>query len=451
VPDLRTSVLPGGVAVDRFRFLDHGYDPSTGEAKLAYGFDDGEPLVERIRFSYGPWPQDPSRQAVFNQALALLHLVAGVSYYKACVPPAMDTGAHHLGREDTAFLDRLYIEGLAEFAYHNELELEGRVHFPATGDALARARDLDLPDRALVAMGGGKDSLVALEMLRDAGIEVQPVCVGDSELIGDTVQAAGLPLIRIGRALAPGLRKMNKAGALNGHVPVTAIHSAILLCAAVLYGYRWVVMANEASADEETLRDDRGRPVNHQYSKSLAFERGLRAWVRRRLSPGIDYFSLLRPLKEIAVANRFARLTRYHQVFSSCNRNFHLDGPRITARWCGDCPKCRFTALALAPFMEPGEIQAFMGADLLGDPAQEEGFRALCRLGVDKPFECVGTVEECRAAMLELGRRESWKDKAVVRALAAELAGPGAPPLDTLLAGRGEHCIPAEVAGRVDL
>lgn len=439
-----------GVAVEQFRFIDCSYDRLTGEARLAYAFDHGEPLVERIVFPHAPWPADASRQAAFERALGLLHLVAGVSYYKACVPGRMDAGQHRVNAGLAGFLKHLYVDGLAEFAFVNEIELAGRVNFPVSNVGAAGPFELDLPGRALLAMGGGKDSLVSLDLLRAAGIEFQPVCVGASALIAQTVRAAGLPLLAIQRELAPGLARMNAAGALNGHVPVTAINSAILLCAALLYGFAWVVFSNERSAEEATRVDALGRAVNHQYSKSLVFERALRQVVHAHISPGLDYFSLLRPLTELGVAARFSRLREFHPVFSSCNRNFHQAGSRLgDARWCGDCPKCRFTSLALAPFLSPAEVVGFMGFDLLDQPAQEAGFRALCELGEDKPFECVGSVSECRAALRELGGQAGWRDRWIVRELGPELAGMEVPDLATLLAPAGDHCIPPEVLRRV--
>jgi hypothetical protein len=444
-----SPVLPGGIEVEQFRFLTHSFDPQTGEAILAYSFDDGEAFFERITFPYSPWPSDPSRQAVFNRALGLLHLIAGVSYYKACVPEKMDIGDHLLDAKLAGFLTELYVKGLGEFAYQNDIELQDRVNFPTNTDELPEEIELDLPDRALVAMGGGKDSLVSLELLRNGGIEIQPICVGQSDLIADTVKAAGLPLIRIERELSPTLTQMNEAGALNGHVPVTAINSAILLCASILYGFRWIVFSNESSAEEATLTDAQGVLINHQYSKSLQFEKGLRSTISRQVSPGIACFSLLRPLKELAIAQRFSELTAYHQVFSSCNRNFHRDGPRIEGRWCGNCPKCRFTFLALAPHMPPDHLEEIFGINLLDQTDQEEGFRALCKLGVEKPFECVGSVDESRAAMKKLNSMDAWRERAVVRSLGSELASLEVPEFDDLLKARDQHCIPAQVAQSV--
>jgi hypothetical protein len=276
-----------------------------------------------------------------------------------------------------------------------------------------------------------------------------PVCVGASALIAQTVAAAELPLLRIGRQLAPGLKALNEAGAYNGHVPVTAINSAILLCAAILYGFRYVVFSNERSADEATLITPDGVPVNHQYSKTSAFEGSLRQVVHSCISPNIEYFSILRPFSELDIVRRFSSLTAFHPVYSSCNRNFHLHGASIEGRWCGDCPKCRFAALSLAVFLEPGQVRAIQGFDLLDDPAQIEGFRALCGLGREKPFECVGETGESRAALAALAERAAWRDHAVVKALLSELQSVEVPAIEAFLRPSAAHFIPPKIIAAV--
>jgi len=432
-----------------FRFSACRYDPASGEAVLCYEVD-GRELDETIVFPWAPWPVDASRQAAFLRALELLHLVAGISYYKAGLAVHIDTGESRVDSVMAGFLNELYLNGLAEFAYVNGLDLSGLIDFGVNADASGSSGDdsaypADLPARALVAMGGGKDSLVCLQMLTDAGIGVQPACVGGSALIGETVKACGLPLIRIRRTLSAELSEMNRAGAWNGHVPVTAINSAILLCAGLLYGYRYIVFANESSASEATLEDGQGREINHQYSKSLAFEKDFAAVVAHHVTPGIEYFSLLRPYSELAIAARFAKMTGLHEVFSSCNRNFHQDGSHISGRWCLDCPKCRFAALALAPFLSPQQLLAIQGADLLDDEGQLDGFKSLCGLDAPKPFECVGSVAESRAAVKFLASEPRWRDRKVVRALADLPGVGGAPEIGTLLGRISEHRIPAAI------
>ena len=433
-----------------FQFTRCDFDPVLGVARLVYRFDHGPELIEVIRFPHAPWPPEASRQAAFEQALRLLHLVAGVSYYKAGLSHEMRFAQQPPDPELARFLTELYVQGLAEFAYVNQVDVCSRISFPATGTP-AIAHDLILPARALLAIGGGKDSLVGLRLLQQAGIEVQPVCVGQSTLIGDTVKAAGLPLLRIERTLAPELAEMNRAGAWNGHVPVTAIHSAILLCASVLYGFAYVVFSNERSADEATLVLSDGTAVNHQYSKSSDFETGLRELIAAQISPDIEYFSILRPFSELEIVRRFCQLSEFHSVYSSCNRNFHLDGVRIEGRWCLDCPKCRFAALSLALFLAPGQVVAIMGGDLLDRDDQADGFRALCGLGRDKPFECVGEAGESRAAVAALAASDDWRDHAVVVALSPELKQVAVPALAELLALAGNHSIPAPVFSNLNL
>ncbi|NRB72434.1 MAG: hypothetical protein HRU51_11025 [Xanthomonadales bacterium] len=149
------------------------------------------------------------------------------------------------------------------------------------------------------------------------------------------------------------------------------------------------------------------------------------------------------------MTRRFAALTQYHAVFSSCNRNFHREGSRVDGRWCGDCPKCRFTTLALAPWLPRAQVVAILGADLLDEPEQEAGFRALCELQADKPFECVGTVQECRALLSALRDHEDWRDAGLVQKLAPLVPAP-TPTLESLLVPGGPHAIPEEILRRAD-
>ena len=443
--------IPDPRQADCFHFLGCGYDPETGVACLSYSFDNGPELVERITFPHAPWPPEASRQACFQRALEVLHLIAGVSYYKAGLSRRIQVQHARSIEGISVFLTELYTRGLGELGYVNQVDVTGRINFPAAGKGGDdSARPLILPERALVAMGGGKDSLVGLDLLQKAGLDVMPVCVGSSVLIKETVKVAGLPLIQIGRQLAPELSSMNRAGAWNGHVPVTAINSAILLCASILYGFHYIVFSNERSADEATLLTDQGVEVNHQYSKGSEFESAFRAVIASQVSPDIEYFSVLRQHSELGIVRRFSRMKTFHPVYSSCNRNFHLDGPRVDKRWCLDCPKCRFAALSLALFMTPDEVIAIQGGDLLNDPAQQEGFRALCGLGRDKPFECVGEAGESRAALAALGDRCEWREHAVVRALLPELSAVAIPSLETLLQPSGRHCVPAALMERME-
>ncbi|MBL8300527.1 MAG: endonuclease domain-containing protein [Rhodanobacteraceae bacterium] len=433
-----------------FRFVRADY--ADGEARLVYAFDDDLELVERIVFPQAP-ALLPERAAAFTTALKLLHLIAGVSYYKAGVPRQIRIDHGALDAQTAELLDALYLHGLGEFAYQNGLDLSECIHFPRAGTAApAPAPVLGLPTRSLLPVGGGKDSLVSAELLKQHGENTTAVWVGNSPLIAACVAATGLPGLNITRQLAPELFEYNKAGAWNGHIPVTAINSAILVVAALLYGYDTVVFSNERSASSATLEYD-GRAVNHQWSKGWEFEQMLAAWVRAQVAADLNYCSLLRPLSELAVTRLFARELRYDAVFSSCNRNFRILGPRPVDRWCGQCPKCHFVFLALAPFVPKPRLLNIFGRNLLDDESQQQGFDALLEFREHKPFECVGEGRESRAALQALSQRPEWREDALVARFrsvvlpqldATELA------LEPLLQPAGPHAVPPRLAGILD-
>jgi hypothetical protein len=460
-----------------FRFIRCEY--ADGEARLAYAFDDGPELIERVGFPDAPTLL-PERQAAFDAGLMLLHLVAGVSYYKAGVSEEIRVEGRTLDAATAGMLDEIYLHGLAEFAYQNKLDLRGRIRFPAAATAVlpplqgegwggdgvnahtetstiptqtlplkGRASGLTLPRRTLVPIGGGKDSLVSVEMLKSVNEPMAAVWVGDSALIAACARRTGLPILNLKRTLAPELFEYNRQGALNGHIPVTAINSAILLCAAILYGYDAIAFSNERSASVATLEYD-GQPVNHQWSKSLDFERALRDYAKSHIAADLDYFSLLRPWSELAVTREFARRTQYDDVFSSCNRNFRIRGARPTDRWCGQCPKCHFVFLALAPFVAKPRLLAIFGRNLLDDAALASAFDALLEYRGHKPFECVGEGRESRAAMQALAQRPEWAEDALVARFATEIAPQldrGELDLAPLLQPAHEHFLPERLQG----
>jgi len=436
-------------AVRSFRFVRHGFDAGTGVARLVYAFDDGPELVETITVPGAPFELDAARARAAGQALALLHLIAGVSYYKAAVPADIRIDSHGIEADTAALLEGVYLNGLGEFAYRNGLDLHGRIRFPAsksppsTKSAL-KGGEPTLHHHALVAIGGGKDSLVSIEALRRVGMDQTVTWIGNSQLIRACAERTGLPTLNIGRQLAPELFEYNRQGAWNGHIPVTAINSAIMVFAAVLLGADQVVFSNERSASYGSLIEGTGE-VNHQWSKGWAFERDFGAYLQREVAAGLHYYSLLRPLSELAVARQFAKSDRYDAHFSSCNRNFHLLGERPVGRWCGVCPKCHFVFLALAPFMPKPRLVAIFGRNLLDDPEQVPGYDALLEYQDHKPFECVGEGRESRAAMAALAARPEWREDAVVKHFAREIL----PQLDAaeldiapLLVVDDEHRVP---------
>jgi UDP-N-acetyl-alpha-D-muramoyl-L-alanyl-L-glutamate epimerase len=441
-----------------FRYEGYRIDAEAGLLACGYSLD-GRDFVERVTLSQaGDW-DSPAAQA----AARLVFLLAGVSYYKTAAPEVIDLGHTAVTDRERAFLREFYLEGLGEFAYRNDLDLTSlRIEGPSRpdsdpGPAPAAAT------RALVPFGGGIDSIVTVEQVReraDAALFVVSRPGDRFAAIERPAAVTGLPVIRADREIDPQLLRSRELGFLNGHVPVTGILSAIAVLAAVLDGRDAVVMSNEWSSSVPTLELG-DRSVNHQYSKSESFEVGFREVLAACDVPMPDYFSLLRPRTELWVAEQFADLRAYHGTFRSCNRAFHIDKSLRLDHWCGQCDKCCFIDLILAPFMSAADLeQIFSGGDLppcqenrepLADPAQADRFRTLLATSTSgKPFECVGEVNECRAAVLLAAQREDRADCELLHELATEVAAlpdsPSAAQSAELLRPVGEHFIPAEFA-----
>ena len=459
-------------AIQAFRFVRCTFNDATGVARLVYAFDDYPELTETITFPGAPFAFDAARSEAIERAVRLLHLIAGVSYFKAAVPCEIRMDSHAIDAETAGLLEMVYENGLGEFAYRNGLSLGGKIRFPsestppqpspASKGGSTSVRPLEgwggggggaqfqgLRHHALIAIGGGKDSLVSIEALRAVGVEQTVTWIGSSPLIAACAARTGLPTCNITRQLAPQLFEYNRQGAYNGHIPVTAINSAILVVAALLYGCDQVVFSNERSASYGSeILDEHGRvvaQVNHQWSKGWAFERAFGALVESHVAGDLHYYSLLRPLSELAVARLFAKTDHYDAHFSSCNRNFHILGERPANRWCGQCPKCHFVFLALAPFMPKPRLMGIFGRNLLDESALAPGFDALIEYRDHKPFECVGEGREARAAFATLATRPAWREDALVERFAREIApqlGNDLASIEALLPPSGEHRIP---------
>jgi len=459
-----------------FRYESYRIDPASGLLSCRYSVD-GQEFTERVTFH----PMEPARwdSPAVGAAARLVFLLAGVSYYKTAAPPVIRMGETALTQREREFLRTFYTDGLGEFAYRNGIDLSGlRIEGPSTPDgpdapdrpapAVTAARGADStgtrpeppapgPARALVPFGGGIDSIVTVELVRhraDVALFVVSRPGDRFDAIERPAAVTGLPVARADREIDPQLLRSRELGFLNGHVPVTGIISAIAVMAAALDGRDAVVMSNEWSASVPTVQAG-DRAVNHQYSKSAAFEAAFRDVLARtsaRLPAGAalpGYFSALRPRTELWIAERFARLTQYHGTFRSCNRAFHIDKAKRLDHWCGQCDKCCFIDLILAPFLPAADLGAiFGGREPLADPSLAARFRAL--LGdtdLSKPFECVGEANECRAALLLADQRDDRAGFPLLHELAAEVrALPGRPSADGLLQPVGEHFIPAPYA-----
>ncbi|MFT5684272.1 MAG: hypothetical protein ACI8RZ_005213 [Myxococcota bacterium] len=413
--------------------------------RLAEGTGPDVDFTERLTLPI--LPEDPSHPAI-KRALRDLHLITGISYFKATCAAEIEVATGALSEEEAAFWSEVYTFGLGEFFFRNDIESPS-VTFPAGGPPRPEVAPLPFePDRVLLLVGGGKDSVVAREVLRHVGVDVTVVSLSTAPWIRRSAEAMGDAHLTIGRKLDRKLFELNDAGALNGHIPISAIIAAATRLVASIGGFGAVISANEHSASEGNLQW-RGMEVNHQWSKGIRFER---LW-QQHSGPGPTYFSLLRPLSELAIGACLARHDRYFDHITSCNANFRIRPGEPPARWCGHCPKCVFVYTILAPHLDDARLDRLFGKRILEDAGNLPMVRRLLGVTSFKPLECVGTSEEVSAAM--------WRLHADERAIAgaagvvfAEEVLPGIPDPESLwrqeLTPASDDAMPPRWRARLD-
>ena len=376
-----------------------------------------EALIEARPFLSRDVPTRVLDRMVFD-----IGMIELISYWKCACPPTVKVLCGALTDEQTAFWRKLYWNGLGEFFYTNgisespeaflrvesgerrvengERRTENKTN--QNGGSLFSTPHSPLSTSYLVPIGGGKDSVVTLELLRRAGKTIRPLIMNPRGATRECARVAGFPLdevLVIRRKIDPTLLDLNAKGYLNGHTPFSAMLAFYTRLASALSGIPNVALSNESSANESTVK---GSYVNHQYSKSLEFEDDFRNYVNEAAS--FNYFSFLRPLSELQIAMLFSRFTAYHDVFRSCNVGSKED------IWCGHCAKCLFAYIILSPFIAPERLNAIFGKSMLDDTTLDLEFRQLLGLAETKPFECVGTVSEVRQA-LQMAVERWYKDR----------------------------------------
>jgi hypothetical protein len=348
------------------------------------------PEISDLFFSRGGQLSDLN---IFAFNIGMIELI---SYWKAACSPKVIVRPHALDRDQINFWKKIYFNGLGEFFYLNGIDNPDEETFMEiiSEGSPVESPDFDLDDSlALVPIGGGKDSVVTLELLRNNGIDILPLIMNPRGATIECIKAAGFTpesVFIITRTIHPQLLELNEKGFLNGHTPFSAMLGFNTILASVLSGRRHIALSNESSANESTVE---GSSINHQYSKSFEFEQDFRNYVRRYISPKPNYFSFLRPLSELQIANLFSQYGSYHEVFRSCNVGSKTDS------WCGNCPKCLFTYTILSPFLSQEQLKSIFGKDLFSDPGLKHFLKELTVLESVKPFECVGTVDEVNASL----------------------------------------------------
>lgn len=411
-----------------FIFKDYFYDPVQKTAYFRYQADQYF-FEEKLVFNDAG---DTYDKDALDKALFAIHLALGISYYKTTLAEKIDGVL--LSEKQAKFWEDFYFKGLGEFRYVNQINLKGKIKFPSSPAVKSNPSAVKLPERVLVPVGGGKDSVVTIEALKPLNPLLFSLNITPS--IEQCIKVSGLSSVMISRTVDPFLIQLSKEKkVLSGHVPVTSMMTFILTAAAVLYGFDAACFSNERSANSGNAVWE-GAEINHQWAKSYEAERMCQDYIRENVLEHFICFSLLRQLSELSIAKAFATLKPYHFAFTSCNRQFALTSENRTYHWCGQCPKCAFTFLILAPFMKRAHIIEIFGKNMFEDQSLIQTYSELLGLSGIKPFICVGEFEEACQAFHLLKQMSEWQDDFILKTL-----WPPVPATDAFLI-YGENSIP---------
>ncbi len=381
-----------------FRFQSYSFEPQKKRVRFFYAFEFAKgPAMEFTETLHLPSVPGKCPAELLKSVLEGLHLMLGISYYKLFCPGKVEV-PYKLSKAQAAFWTTVYRKGLGEFAFRNKLDPRRFAKFSGTG---VRAQSFDCPrkDRSLLGIGGGKDSIIAGELMKEAGKEFDAFLAetgAPSEVVRNVVKTMGVRSISIQRELDEKIFHPI-VGTYNGHIPISAVFAFVGLLTAILYDYRYVIVSNEHSSNFGNVMW-KGEEVNHQWSKSAEFEKMFQTYVRDFITPDVTYFSLMRPFYEIRIVEMFTRYPKYFPVFTSCNRSFRVRRERGKKLWCGECAKCIFVFTLMSAFLPKKKVVEIFGKDLYADASLKPMFRDLLGEGKMKPFDCVGTFEEMKVA-----------------------------------------------------
>ena len=388
-----------------FVYIGYDYKITENLCKVEYLFE--IPGLSEFRPSWEFPVKKAVNESILQRMIFCLGMVEAISYYKCTCAPTIEILCGKLTKNQQEWWKKLFYNGLGEFMYINNIEIsmEELFDFDCQEGTEQPLLDTAIYEGCLIPVGGGKDSVVSMELLRNE--KVATYHINSPSAIKEVVDIYAAKEYDYGakRRLCPNMLELNRQGFLNGHTPFSAIVAFSSIIAALLTGKKYIVLSNENSANETTVKDSF---VNHQYSKSYEFEEDFEWYVRTITDSDIHYFSLLRPLAEIQIAALFSKYTDYHRIFRSCNVGSK------TGVWCCDCPKCLFVYIILCPFISEEGMKEMFGDKLLDKTSLEDDFKKLTGILEDKPFECVGTRKEVMVALkayVEAGGSSLLTDK----------------------------------------
>lgn len=336
-------------------------------------------------------------KALLNKLVFNIGLVELISYFKCVCSKEIIIKCGYLNEDQIEWWKKLYYNGLGEFLYINKIDISENdlINIKCLGKEENDYNDDYKGEGNLIPIGGGKDSLASLELLKNEFSSNSCFIINPKKTTLECAYMANYSeenIFKVQRTIDQNLIKLNKEGFLNGHTPFSALVAFLSFLCAYLGNKKYIILSNEASANEPTII---GTNINHQYSKTYEFENDFNYYTKTYFKIDIKYFSLLRPLSEIQIAKLFSKYKKYHSVFKSCN----VGSKKEHWEWCGNCPKCLFIFIILSPFLTKNELINIFGSNLYEKKELLNTFVELLGYSENKPFECIGTYSEARLAV----------------------------------------------------
>ncbi len=403
-----------------FKFVYRGYSWQVKSDKLLVSFDfqikpDISFKPQLIIKNVGDLEID---KKVIDNLVFNLGLIEVLSYWKATCSPIIEIKCGNLNKNQIKWWKELIINGMGQFFYTNKIDwrkddfLKIKVN---KNKKIFKNSDFKLKEDILLPIGGGKDSIVSLELLKDKNISC--FSLNPIQATKDVVRIGKCnDFIQVKRSIDPQLLELNRKGFLNGHTPFSAYLAFLTVLVAVIFDKKYIALSNERSSNEGNL-NYLDKEINHQYSKTFDFEKKFRSYSKKYLIKDLEYFSFLRPLYELQITKIFSKFKKYFDYFLSCNeaQKTHSGTKEKIGKWCGRCPKCLFIYICLYPFVDKKEIINIFGKDLFKEKTSLPIIKEL--LGVEdhsKPFECVGTYEESLIALYLSWKKEEENELPLV-------------------------------------
>lgn len=387
----------------KFYFKSFDFDINSFKAKFYYCFDNEKFFEEIIDFNSNVFEirKDLDKKIIENM-LFHIHIALWISYYKLYPTKKIIVESGFLDDYQINFWNKFYINWLWEFFYKNKINPNWLINFINKNEKKYKKYNFLVDNKSLVAIWWWKDSIVTIEILKKQKIDFDLVVFWKIDKLKQyTSNVSEKKILNIKRQLSQNLFELNNIWYYNWHIPITWIIAFVLQFSCYLYKYKNIILSNERSANfENTIW--KWIKINHQYSKSLEFEKDFFQYVNKYISSDLKYFSILRWLYETKIAELFSELwKKYFKYFSSCNNNFKINNLPIekTVFWCNNCPKCIFVFIILRPYITKNEMFEIFWEDLYERDDLENLFRKLLWISWIKPFECVWEAEEVLYSM----------------------------------------------------